>query len=223
MTAAPLLVFDLDGTLVDSVADLADAANRLLARHGQKPLREAEVRRMVGDGVPALVRRAMAARGLEPGEDDIPAFTRDYIAHAADRSRPFDGIPEMLERARAGGWRLAVCTNKPVDAARALLAALGLGDSFDVIGGGDSFPVRKPDPRHLLSTIERAGGAPERSVMVGDHHNDVAAGNGAGVPVIFAAWGYGTEAMQAGADAVAAGPAGLLDEAYRLLAARGGR
>jgi phosphoglycolate phosphatase len=114
---------------------------------------------------------------------------------------------------------LAVCTNKPEAAARALLAALGLAGSFAAIGGGDSFPVRKPDPAHVLATLAAAGGVASRAVMAGDHHNDVAAAAGAGMPCIFAAWGYGPAAMAAGAAGVAASFGELVRMAETLLPA----
>jgi phosphoglycolate phosphatase len=197
------VVFDLDGTLADSVPDLAAAANRLLASRGMAPLSEAEVTRMVGDGVPVLVRRVLAARGLEADAATIEVYTTDYTAHAADRTRLFPGAAEALATLAHGGWRMAVCTNKPEAAAHALLAALGVDHFFSAIGGGDSFPVRKPDPAHLRATLAQAGATPGQAVMVGDHRNDVMAATGAGLPCIFAAWGYGTEAMRQGAAAVA--------------------
>ena len=214
---APLLVLDLDGTLVDSVPDLLASANRMLERRLLPPLTADELRPMVGDGVPTLVRRILAHRGVAADDPSIEAYTADYTAHAADASRLFDGIAPMLRAAVNDGWRLAVCTNKPVQAARALLAALGIEGLFAAIGGGDSFATRKPDPAHLLATIAAADGAPERSIMVGDHHNDVASGVGAGVPVVFAAWGYGAAEMSQGAAVVVADPAEVVATARRLL------
>ncbi len=119
------------------------------------------------------------------------------------RPRPYPGVADGLRVLVGEGWKLAVCTNKPERAARALLAALGLAERFAAIGGGDSFPVRKPDPAHLLATLRAAGGDPAHAVMAGDHANDVAAARGAGVPCIFAGWGYGPLAMAEGAAAVA--------------------
>ena len=113
------------------------------------------------------------------------------------------GVAEGLRALACEGWRLAVCTNKPEAAARTLLSALGLAPYLAAVGGGDSFAVRKPDPRHLLATLAAAGGIAARAVMGGDHANDVAAARGAGLPCIFAAWGYGPPAMSAGAVAVA--------------------
>lgn len=145
------------------------------------------------------------------------AFTVDYDIQAAYDSTLFPGVGTMLDDAGAAGWRLAVCTNKPLAATRTLLDALGVGSRFAAIGAGDSFPSRKPDPSHLLATIAAAHGRPERSVMVGDHRNDVAAARGARVPVIFAGWGYGDADMGEGAAAIAMSAAELLPLATGLL------
>jgi 2-phosphoglycolate phosphatase len=164
----------------------------------------AETAAMVGDGVARLVERACAARGRQADAADVAAYATDYATHAVVVSRPFPGVPDTLRLLAAEGWRLAVCTNKPVLPARALLRAFGLDGLICAVGGGDSFPVRKPDPRHMLATLAAAGGSPDQAVMVGDHANDVAASAGAGLPCIFAAWGYGPPAMAAGAAATAA-------------------
>ncbi len=201
----PTLVLDLDGTLVDTLPDLRASTNRLLAAHVLPPLTADEIRAMIGDGAKALVERALRARGREPVAADLEAFLADYGAHATEQSRPFPAVAETLAAARAGGWRLAVCTNKPVAPARLLFEVLGLFPLLDAIGGGDSFASRKPDPAHLLATIDAAGGDPADTVMVGDHRNDVAAATGAGIPVVFARWGYGTPDMAAGASAEADG------------------
>jgi phosphoglycolate phosphatase len=195
------LLLDLDGTLIDSVPDLAASVNRIMTARGLELFTEAELAVMVGDGAPALVARVMAARGREAGPADLDAFLEDYTAHAADRSRPYPGVTETLAALQRAGWLLAVCTNKPEQPARVVLEALGLLPYFAAVGGGDSFAVRKPDPRHLLATLEAAGGG--RAVMVGDHRNDVLAASGAGLPCIFALWGYGKAAMGEGAAATA--------------------
>ena len=198
------MLLDLDGTLIDTVPDLADALNRLMHARGLTGFTQAETAAMVGDGVAKLVERACAARGFQAQAADVAVFTADYAAHTAAASRPFPGVADTLRLLAAEGWRLAVCTNKPEQPARTLLCAFGLNELICAVGGGDSFPVRKPDPRHLLATLEAAGGTPARAVMVGDHANDVAAATGAGLPCIFAAWGYGPPAMAAGAAATAA-------------------
>jgi phosphoglycolate phosphatase len=214
------VVFDLDGTLVDSLPDLTAAANRMLAASALAPLNAAEVRRMVGDGARALVQRAFAARGGQADDAAIEAFIADYTAHAADATALFPGAAEALATLADGGWRLAICTNKPEAAAHALLAALGVDHFFAAIGGGDSFPVRKPDPAHLRATLDRAGSDAAEAVMVGDHHNDVAAAAGAGVSCIFAAWGYGTPEMAVGAARIANGLAEVPAAAADLLGGR---
>ena len=211
------LVLDLDGTLVDSVPDLAAALNRLMAARGLPGFSHPEVTAMVGDGVAALVARGFAARGQAPDDAALDAFIADYGANAARATVAFPGVAETLRLLAGEGWRLAVCTNKPEAPARSLLAALGLNGFFAAIGGGDSFPVRKPDPAHLLATLAAAGGAPARAVMVGDHHNDIAAAAGAGLPCIFAAWGYGNAALGTDAAAVAARFADVPALAARLL------
>ena len=160
---------------------------------------------MVGDGVARLVECACAARERATEPADIVDFSADYAAHAAVASRPFPEVPETLRALHDAGWRLALCTNKPEAPARALLAAFGLEHLFAAVGGGDSFPVRKPDPRHMLATLAAAGGTPRAAVAVGDHRNDVMAATGAGLPCIFAAWGYGPPEMANGAAAVARG------------------
>jgi phosphoglycolate phosphatase len=212
------LLLDLDGTLVHSVPDLAAVLNRLMAARGLAGFSHPETAAMVGDGVAKLVERAFAARGRTPDAGAVAEFSADYLLHSAVETRPYPGVADGLHALADEGWNLAVCTNKPERAARALLAALGLAEWFAAIGGGDSFPVRKPDPAHLLATLKAAGGDPAHAVMAGDHANDVAAARGAGVPCVFAAWGYGPPAMAEGAAAVARDFDELISTARKLLA-----
>lgn len=188
-------VFDLDGTLVDSAPDIHAALDRLMVHRRLPSFARAEVVGMIGDGVRVLLERAFAARGLVLDEDGFAHFMADYEANAAVLTRPFDGIPELLRGLGDAGWRLAVCTNKPVAAARVLLSGLGLDHHFSALGGGDSFPMRKPDPGHLRATLAAAGVNAEGAVMIGDHANDMLAARGAGVRAIFAGWGYGPQSM----------------------------
>ncbi len=199
----PTLLLDLDGTLVDSVPDLTSALNRLMARRSLAPFTAAETTRLVGDGVAKLVERAFAARGIVPDSGAVAEFSADYGAHAAVATRLFPGVKETLTVLARDGWRLGVCTNKPEAASHEVLAAMGIAPLIAAVGGGDSFPVRKPDPKHLLATLEQAGGVVGQAVMCGDHANDVAAAQGAGLPCIFAGWGYGTPEMAKGATAIA--------------------
>jgi len=194
------LLLDLDGTLVDSVPDLVRALNRLGV---MLPFAEEEVAQMVGDGMETLFHRACTLRGVAATPALMANFMAGYQAHAAEASRPYEGVLPTLRRMIVDGWCLAVCTNKPEAMARVVLQGLGFSGLLSAIGGGDSFSVKKPDPRHLLATLQSADGSVEQAVMVGDHANDVAAARGAGIPCIFAAWGYGPVRMAAGASAIA--------------------
>ena len=200
---APTLVIDLDGTLVDSLPAIARALNVVLAARGFAPLAPAAVARLVGDGVAVLLRRAFALYGAEADDAALAAFRADYDADPITGCAPYPGAVTTLAALAEAGWRFALCTNKPEIPAREMIAAFGLSARFAAIGGGDSFPTRKPDPRHLLATLAAAGGAPAAAVMLGDHANDVAAARGAGVPAIFAAWGYGAPEVAAGSAAIA--------------------
>lgn len=192
-------LFDLDGTLVDSAPDLAAALTRLVAARNLPGFSRGDVIPMIGDGARVLVDRAFAARGLVPDAAALPAFLADYEANSAVATRPFPGIPEALAALGAQGWTLAVCTNKPEGAARALLDALGLSPAFAAIVGGDSLPVRKPDPGHVLGTVAAVGGDAARAVMIGDHANDIQAAAAAEIPALFCTWGYGRPEMANGA------------------------
>jgi phosphoglycolate phosphatase len=201
---APTLLLDLDGTLVDSVPDIAAALNRTLAARGLAPFTERETAGMVGDGSDRLLARAFAARGAVPDAQALPDLVADYAANATVSTRLFPGVAETLAALHGQGWRLAVCTNKLEAPARVLLDALGILPLMAAVGGADTVPARKPDPAHLLVTLAAMGGDAGHAVMLGDHANDVLAARAAGMPAIFAGWGYGTPAMAEGAAAVAA-------------------
>jgi phosphoglycolate phosphatase len=198
------LVLDLDGTLVDSLDDLATAMNNVLRARSLKLTDRAELKHMVGDGASLLLVRVFAARHVPADNSALDEFVADYTAHPAEATQPFPGVAETLGSLAEQGWQFAICTNKPETAARALLRKLGMEGLFVAVGGGDSFPTRKPDPAHLLSTLAAAGGRADSAIMVGDHANDVSAASGAGLPCIFAAWGYGLPEMSQGAAAKAA-------------------
>ncbi len=218
--SSPVVLLDLDGTLLDSAPDLHAALDRLMAARGLPGFGRDEVHRMIGDGVAALVRRALAARGAGFDPTAVDAFLADYEPRAAVETRPFPGVPDAMAALRGRGWRLAVCTNKPVRAARAVLEATGLAALLDAVAGGDSFAARKPDPEHLLGTLRWLGAAARDAAMVGDHGNDVMAARAAGIPPVFAAWGYGLPAMADGAP-VASGPDALPALLDAVLAGRG--
>jgi phosphoglycolate phosphatase len=215
---ARTLLLDLDGTLVDTVPDLAAALNRLMHARGLPAFTQDQVTAMVGDGLAALVSRAFAAHERTPDPAALADFSADYTAHVAVASKPYPGVIKVLTGLKRDGWQLAVCTNKPEQAARVLLQAVGLLPLLSAVGGGDSFAARKPDPSHLLSTLARAAGTPEAALMLGDHHNDVLAAQAAGIPSIFAGWGYGSAAAAEGCTAVAGDITEAAAIANRLLA-----
>lgn len=218
MPALRLAVFDLDGTLLDSLPDLAECCREILAQCALPPLSDAQVRTMIGNGVQVLVERALQA-GLEEKAkqggsvpvlpfsiaDAVSRFMALYTPRATRLSRLFPGAEEALYSLQAQGWKLAVCTNKPEKAARRILADFNLEALFAAVGGGDSFATRKPDAQHLLGTIAQAGGTAARSVMVGDMPPDYLAAEGAGCPFVFARWGYGAPELGSRAVADAAG------------------
>ena len=191
---APTIVFDLDGTLVDTAPDLIDTLNLILGRHDVPPVGFDDARAMIGAGVKSLLQRALASKGLRFPPDEIDRLFDEYLKlyaeHIADRSRPFPGLERALDELAADGCRLAVCTNKLEWLSVLLLDRLGLSPRFATICGQDTFAMRKPDPEMLRLTIARAGGDAARAVMVGDSMTDVATAKAAGVPVVAVDFGY---------------------------------
>lgn len=191
---SPLLVFDLDGTLIDTAPDLVDTLNFILTREGLPAVPFATARTMIGGGARTLIERGLAADGRNTSPPEIDRLYRDFVAHygehVADRSRPFPELEHALDALAAGGWRFAICTNKLESLSLRLLDALRLSDRFDAICGQDTFGVQKPHPDILLRTIRRAGGVPERAIMVGDSVSDIDAARAAHVPVIAVDFGY---------------------------------
>jgi phosphoglycolate phosphatase len=203
--AAPTIVFDLDGTLIDTAPDLIDTLNLVLAGHDLEPIPFEASRAMIGAGVRPLLLRGLASRGIKlPPEhvDQLFAeFLDIYAAHIADRSRPFPGLESALDALSAEGCRLAVCTNKLEWLSVKLLKELGLASRFVAICGQDTFTMRKPDPEMLRLTIARVGGDTGHAVMIGDSMTDVATARAAGIPVIAVDFGYTeTPPKELGAD-----------------------
>ena len=201
------VLFDLDGTLVDTAPDLTHALNWVLAQENCAPVSLDEVRHMVGKGARHLMRQALQAAGLPPTDEKLdallPVFLDHYGAHIADDSRLFPGVRDVVEELAAAGVKLAVCTNKPEKLSRDLLGALGVDGLFPTIVGGDSLDRRKPDPEHIFETLRRMGASAKDAVMVGDSINDIAAARDAGVPVIAVTFGYtDTPVVELGADLV---------------------
>ena len=194
MTSAPTIVFDLDGTLVDTAPDLIDALNHVLDREGLPAVPLHAARNLIGAGARKLIERGLELEGRAATISDVDRMTRDFIDyyadHIADGSRPFDGLEAALNDLSARGCRLAVCTNKLEWLSKRLLDELGLSTRFAAICGADTFGVAKPDPAILRQTVARAGGAMASTIMVGDAGTDIGVARRAGVPVIGVSFGY---------------------------------
>jgi phosphoglycolate phosphatase len=188
------LAFDLDGTLVDTAPDLVGTVNTMLAEEGLPTLPFDQVRLMVGRGARALIERGFAAAGAPLADERKPLlierFIATYLGRIAHESLPYPGCLETLDLLADAGATLAVCTNKPTNLSIALLEALGMADRFAAIIGLDIAPAAKPDARHLIYTVEQAGGDLTRSLLVGDSENDVHAARAAGAPSVFVTFGY---------------------------------
>jgi phosphoglycolate phosphatase len=194
MTSAPIVVFDLDGTLVDTAPDLINALNYILVREGLPPVPLHLARNLIGAGARRLLERGLELDGRSVGLEDIDRLTKDFIdyyaAHIADASRPFEGLEGALDDLAARGYRFAVCTNKLEWLSKRLLDQLGLSTRFAAICGADTFGISKPDPAILQQTIARAGGQLSAAIMVGDAGPDIGVARRAGVPVIGVEFGY---------------------------------
>lgn len=194
LTLPETIVFDLDGTLVDTAPDLTAALNAVMAREGRPLVPLDDVRHMVGRGARYLIERAMERTGApvtaEAVRDLIDHFLVHYDANIAVTSRPFEGVETSLARLKAKGHRLGVCTNKPEALSLKLLRELKMLDLFPVVLGADSRAYRKPDPRHLTDVIAGLGGRADSAVLIGDSETDVKTARAAQVPVVVVSFGY---------------------------------
>ena len=188
------IVFDLDGTLVDTAPDLVATLNLVFDREGIAQIPYAAARNMIGGGAKRMLERGLRERGLSGAQADLDRlydqFIDHYAAHIADRSRPFPGLIGALDRLAAEGCRFAVCTNKLEWLSVRVLEKLRLADRFAAICGQDTFGVPKPDPQMLRLTIAKAGGGSDAAVMVGDSATDVDTARAAGIPVVAVDFGY---------------------------------
>lgn len=184
------VVFDLDGTLIDSLPDLAAAVNRMLAAEGQPAMGLAEVQSHVGNGAPVLVARVMAARGLDMARHAAlsAAMIADYTRRSCDLTRPYPGVPEALAALAGAGFRLGLCTNKPAAPTAAILSDLGLAGFFGTVVAGDTLALRKPDPAPLHAARAALGGGD--CLFVGDSTVDALCAQAAGLPFAFFTGGY---------------------------------
>ena len=194
MILAGTIVFDLDGTLVDTAPDLISALNHVLEREGMPAVPLHLARTMIGAGARRLIERGLEVDGRAVELKDLNRLTSDFIDyyadHIADASRPFEGLEAALDELAARGYRLAVCTNKLEWLSKLLLDRLGLSARFSAICGADTFGISKPDPAILRQTVARAGGEMSSTVMVGDAGPDIGVARRAGVPVIGVEFGY---------------------------------
>jgi phosphoglycolate phosphatase len=190
----PTIVFDLDGTLVDTAPDLISTLNLILEREGLLPVPYEAARRLIGGGARGMIERALETEGRDCPKAELDrmfgAFVEHYAAHIADRSRPFPELETALDRLADDGYRLAVCTNKLEWLSVRLLDALKLTHHFAAICGQDTFGMQKPNPEVLRRTILRAGGEPGDAIMVGDSGTDIRTARAADVPVVAVDFGY---------------------------------
>ena len=194
------IVFDLDGTLVDTAPDLTNALNDVLVRRGHTPVEAETIRACVGHGARIMIEEALRRTGARDDVDRMLAeFLVHYEANIANDSRPFPGAVAALEALASQGVTLAVCTNKREHLSRKLLEELDLTRYFACLAGRDTFPVSKPDPGHLTGVIALAGGDPSRAVMVGDSEIDLRTAKAAGVPAILVNFGYATSPLKGSA------------------------
>ena len=208
------LIFDLDGTLIDSIGDIRAALNHVLTAHGRPKLDIDAVRAMTGDGIAMLVERGFAATGAISDPTTLDAAVRDalaaYTARPTAQTFTYPGVVEALEAFRAAGLRMAICTNKAEALTHLVLHELGLAPFFGTVIGGDSLPQRKPDPEPVLACLVGLDVAPQETLFVGDSRNDVLSARAAGLPVVLIPSGYGqTKAGEPVADLVVEDMTGL--------------
>ena len=185
------VLFDLDGTLVDSLDDLTDAVNHMLAGFGKGPLTKTGVRTLVGKGARNLVQRALDTESPADIERGLGLFTEFNTNHITDKSMLYPGVREMLENLAARGIRMAIVSNKGAALSSLILETLEIDAFFQIICGGDTFPEMKPSPLPLMRVIDDLAIAGSETLMVGDSINDIQAGKRAGISTIGCTWGYG--------------------------------
>ncbi|VAW06119.1 Phosphoglycolate phosphatase [hydrothermal vent metagenome] len=188
------VVFDLDGTLVDSARDLSAALNYVLKKARCPEIHIAQVRNMVGDGARALIIKGFSESGIMPDKVEIDAIQTDfldyYYQNITDQTIIFPGAMRVIEKLVEMEVPLGLCTNKAIRLTEKLMTEIGLSDYFTAIVGGDSFDYQKPDPRHVISTLEMMGVSPQMAVMVGDSANDIIAARNAGISSVAVSFGY---------------------------------
>ncbi|GFO61667.1 haloacid dehalogenase [Geomonas silvestris] len=206
-----LIIFDLDGTLIHSLPDIADAVNHVRRDFGKGALDLDEVRLLVGKGARSLIERALPDAGSREIDEALERYLGYNLAHIVDKTRPYPGVAETLEELSRRGFPLVVLSNKNVALCREVLSELGLAGLLPAVYGADSFPFRKPSPEPVLALLKEYRVAAGEAVLVGDSINDMAAGQGAGVYTVGCSYGYGNPEELAGADFQVHDFASLLD------------
>ena len=201
------VLYDLDGTLIDSAKDMQLAVSNVLADHGLPPVTEDDVRIFMGQGSKVTMGKAFAKHGRSLDDEALTAATREFVryyeADPISHTTAFAGVAEVVAGFAGLGLKQGVCTNKFETPSRMILEHLKLMPPISDVAGADSFPVRKPDPRHILMLLERMGGDAKRAVMIGDSIHDAEAARRAGIPAVLVSWGYTAKpASELGADAV---------------------
>ncbi len=201
------VIYDLDGTLIDSAKDMQVAVSRVLADHGLPPVTEDDVRLFMGQGSKVTMNKAFTKYGRALDDAALSAVTREFVryyeADPVSHTIAFAGVDSVVARFDRLGLKQGVCTNKFERPSRMILEHLRLMPPIADVAGADTFPVRKPDPKHILMLVERMGGRTDRAVMVGDSIHDVHAAHGAGLPAVLVSWGYTDKpAGELGAEAV---------------------
>ena len=201
------VIYDLDGTLIDSAKDMQMAVSNVLADHGLAPVTEDDVRIFMGQGSKVTMGKAFAKYGKTLDDEALGAVTREFVryyeADPISHTTAFAGVAEVVARFAGLGLKQGVCTNKFERPSRMILEHLKLMPPISDVAGADTFPVRKPDPKHILLLVERMGGDASRTVMIGDSIHDVEAAHSAGLPAVLVSWGYTARpASELGAEAV---------------------
>lgn len=200
MPLMKLLIFDLDGTLIDSLPDLVDATNYVRQGYRLSPLGSEEVRKLVGQGARSLVARALPGALPEQIDNGLEQYLNYNLLHIADKTRLYPGVAETLQALEGRGVPLCVLSNKNVALCREVLGRLGIAQFFPAVFGADSFPFRKPSPEPVLALLKQFGVTARECALIGDSINDIAAGGGAGVVTVGCSYGYGDDSELTGAD-----------------------
>jgi phosphoglycolate phosphatase len=201
------VLYDLDGTLIDSAKDMQLAVSHVLADHGLPAVTEDDLRNYMGQGSKVTMGKAFAKYGKTLDDETLSAVTREFVryyeADPVSHTTAFAGVADVVARLGRLGLKQGVCTNKFERPSRMILEHLKLMPPITDLAGADTFPVRKPDPRHILMLLERMGTDPKRAIMIGDSINDVESAHGAGLPAVLVSWGYTDKpASELGAEAV---------------------